>query len=97
MILNPSSLVGRRLRNISTRSSERLFASSIAILAVFDQLPASARKGASEPTYEFMRSDSFTRLVAVSLMYGFSSIAILPQDYKDFLSAIIASSYAVFV
>src|SRR5439155_7200568 len=82
MIFRPSSFWGRRLSFISTRSSERLFASSSATLAVFDQLPANWRIGASEPTKEFMRSDSFTRFIAVSLMYGFPSIAVLSEYYK---------------
>src|SRR5258706_10227831 len=65
------------------RSSERLFASSIAILAVFDQLPAIALKGFSAPTYAPMRVDSFSRFAAVSLICGSPSITMLRADYKN--------------
>src|SRR5687768_8577098 len=62
MILKPSSFFGRRSSRISTRSSDRLAASSIATFAIFETLPANSRSGCSPDTSELRRSDMRVRL-----------------------------------
>src|SRR5512139_2055893 len=57
MMRKPSSRFGRRASRTSIRSSERLFASSMAYFASFDTLPASSRSGRSAAINSLMRSE----------------------------------------
>src|SRR5262245_26291150 len=63
MILKPSSFLGRRSNFTSTRSSERLFASSIAYFATFDRSPASFLSGVSDDASRLKRCARLALLV----------------------------------
>src|SRR5687767_15884510 len=63
MILKPSSFFGRRSSLISTRSSERLFASSIAYFATREMSPASFLSGVSDVASKLNRSARLALLV----------------------------------
>src|SRR5687768_15951798 len=78
MIFRPSSFFGSRGHSISTRSSERLLASSMAVFAIFETFPANWRNGFSAVTYEVIRSEMRARRCPAVFIYVSNNLEKFP-------------------